>query len=194
VPESKPTSGERFTEFSDRISHVEAAVSHIGQSVKSLVDSVEQIRSDVKTAGKTQWGWIIGGAGLIGSLFLAFLQAPLRDLARHELGIVELAKQHVTHITTDGHPAMVQRVGSLEEGMEKLDQVLQREMRLLDEQLQNEFNSRIEDAASMGRESLKILRERGENRFTKEDYDKYVLPVITKIQKDLEDIRKRVKD
>ena len=155
---------------------------------------------DEKTApiGRTNWTAVFGTLSIGLGLISFWSIGPSKDLDRVESQLSKSVERGATRWEanstrwekagnalerlSDFQENTKERFGTVDTLIEKLDEVLQREMRLLDERLQNEFNARIERAQSDADKALADLNRRSGKRFNREDFEKSVLPRIIKIE------------
>lgn len=117
-----------------RISRLEAAVATLAEGQANTQHTLNQLSDEVRTGftrlqdrhAQKPWGILAAWAGVI-ITFVGVAAAPFA------WGLVRVYETQASHLLSDGHPAMVQRVVSLENGLHDLDTTLQREMRILDE-------------------------------------------------------------
>lgn len=121
-----------------RLGHLESEVAGIGTKVDSLekglervVSAVEGLSQQVGSAGRTDWKTIFAGAAIlmsIGTLALAPMYKRMDEQkysTRKQWDIIR------NHVAEEGHAPMRIRVGSVEDDVKHLDEILQREMRIL---------------------------------------------------------------
>ena len=145
-----------------RVSSLETAVSNLAGEVGSIHRILEEMRSQQLTAQKTQWGPILSSLGLIITVVGLFLASYGQNQNRIESSLVKLTDTFIDHAQTDGHPAMIQRVTAVEHAHQHLDQVLQREMRLLDADSKTqiaELDRRLQQEMRLLNDSIKVRVE-----------------------------------
>lgn len=124
----------RFNELEREVAGISTAVRGIEDQYHSLIRVVENLRNDFRTGSQTDWKTVIAAIALIvtiGALALAPVYQSTREISAYQKQIQNELRRHKEN---DGHRPMTQRVKALEAGVDKLDNVLQREMRLLDQE------------------------------------------------------------
>lgn len=141
--------------FDRRLSRLEATVEGLATNFANMADAmrqesqrtasqIERLTNVVSSQNKTPWGVLASwGAvfvtviAVVGGLALTPLVVGLQKQEyRHD----DLAEKLFEH-HTDGHPgSIMDKVANNKAAIENLDEVLQREMRLLDDILQREMS------------------------------------------------------
>lgn len=118
-----------------RLSRLEATTHALADSQAKMVDQMAAGFKELKDSSRVQWGPLISAAGVllaIGGMFGTGLTDKLSLMHERQL---ESEERFYRHEHSTGHAGLAQIVKGNGESLEKLDEVLQREMRILDGQM-----------------------------------------------------------
>jgi len=119
-----------------RLSRLEATTHALADSQAKMVDQMAAGFKELKDSSKVQWGPLISAAGVllaIGGMFGTGLTDKLALMHERQL---EAEERFYLHEHSTGHAGLAQIVEGNGDSLEKLDEVLQREMRILDSRME----------------------------------------------------------
>lgn len=171
---------DRVSSLDGRVASLESDVANLTRSVDRMVESVDRLSNRVTRSGATNWGVLGTWAGV-----LLTACALVGGLVAYGLNtkIDSILEAHQRHVDLPGHPWAIQQharheerfdrafyqISDVDEDIKDLDTVLQREMRLLDQntvtrltdldvRLQNEMDLKIDPVAKRVDEITARLR------------------------------------
>lgn len=126
-----------------RIARLETVVTNIHEDLTALNKNVSHLATETRDAikvmsdkisesQKTPWNTLGTWAAVVISVIVLGGSGFVRDLNRIDSDHYVGAERLRTHELSLGHPALIQRVDSVEKDLGNMDTTLQREMRLLD--------------------------------------------------------------
>lgn len=130
----------------ERISALEAGQERLSRDVSHLASAIQtqgtetrrslsEINKNIANSQKTNWPTIISLASVLLIICGGVFGIIVRDNSRIENVVNKLSESHMSHITTGGHHGVFEN----EKKILHLDEVLQREMRLLDSKALSEL-------------------------------------------------------
>lgn len=155
-------SGSSRADDSARLSHVEQEVAglktdvaHIRHSQDNIEDALRDISKRIAENNRPQWATYAAWASVLIVMAAAFGSGYVDDLKDVEGEVDVVEARFRQHEQLGGHRPMQQRIGALEDEVVKLDTVLQREMRLLDDTM----SVRIEQMDETLQREMRLLDE-----------------------------------
>jgi len=158
---AEPNLEPRVTALETSITSLTEDVRSLGRSLERYADStttqITELSSKFSASQKTPWGVLASWAGVVLVIVGMAGSSFIKDILDIEDRVGVIEKNYLEHVMTQGHPALIARVDSIErdilrgdasskerhleqaEAIKNLDIVLQREMRLLDETTQAEL-------------------------------------------------------
>lgn len=122
----------RISRLETEVAQLQTDVSYIRSSVDRQTASMEALAMRFTESNRPQWSTYASWAGVLLLLIGAFGSGYISDLSRHTYRIDEIDKRIASHELSGGHTGTLERLASQERALAQLGNVLQREMRLLD--------------------------------------------------------------
>jgi hypothetical protein len=143
----------RISRLETEVAQLQTDVSYIRTSIDRQTHTIDNLATRFAENNRPQWSTYASWAGVVLILIGAYGAGYISVQDRHTLRIDQLAEAFRKHELSPGHPALVQGLVSTQESIKQLDSTLQREMRLLD----GELDSRVTGLDDLLQREMRLM-------------------------------------
>lgn len=182
------------SEFERHVQNVASGFNSVDRQFIDLKKSLDNLSNKLDTAKTTSWPLVISGLGLLLSLIASLFVLVWWGMSARFDG---LQKTVDMHIATEGHPTMLRFAGLAEERIEanavkidKLDEVIHRELETLSDKLSKESKLLDEHSSKVFDKTIEVINNRLSGleklsleggRWSKEDHIREFEPIKAQI-------------